>query len=45
MNLRHIYNDRVIGDMSFNHFVNICNRCWKDKYGFLVVSKDDELNK
>ena len=31
--------------MSFNQFVDICNRCWKDKYGFLPVSKDDELDK
>ena len=31
--------------MSFNQFADICNRYWKDKYGFLVVSKDDEFNK
>ena len=45
MNLRHIYNDHVIDDISLNQFVGICNRYWRDKYRFLVVSKDDELNK
>lgn len=43
MNLRHIYNDHVIGDMSFKQFMDICSKCWKDKYGFVVVSKDDSI--
>lgn len=45
LNLRHIFNDHIIGDMSFKEFINICRECWKDKYGFLVVSKDDPMNK
>lgn len=45
MNLRHIYNDNVIGDMSFNKFLKMCKLCWKDKYGFLVISKDDSITK
>lgn len=45
MNLRHIYNDHVIGDMLFNEFTRICSECWKDKYGFLVISKDDTIIK
>ncbi|KAI8115644.1 hypothetical protein CVS40_12141 [Lucilia cuprina] len=45
MNLRHIYNDHVIGDMTFNEFMKICSECWKDQYGFLVISKDDLINK
>lgn len=45
MNLKHIYNDHVIGDMSFQQFIKICSECWKDKYGFLVISKDDSINK
>lgn len=45
MNLKHIYNDHVIGDMSFKEFTKICGECWKDEYGFLVVSKDDPKNK
>uniref|UniRef100_A0A1B0G9Q9 Uncharacterized protein n=1 Tax=Glossina morsitans morsitans TaxID=37546 RepID=A0A1B0G9Q9_GLOMM len=45
MNVRHIFNDHVIGDMSFKKFLTICNTCWKDKYGFVVVSKDDPIDK
>lgn len=32
MNLRHIYNDHIIGDMTFKIFLDICSQCWKDKY-------------
>lgn len=45
MNLRHIYNDHVIGDMTFNEFTKICSECWKDKFGFVVISKEDSINK
>lgn len=45
MNLRHIYNDHVMGDMTFKEFINICSTCWKQKYGFVVISKDDPLSK
>jgi hypothetical protein len=42
-NLKHIYNDHVNVDMSFNEFKNICSYCWKNKYGFLVINKDSEM--
>lgn len=45
MNLRHIYDDHVTTDMAFNHFKDICQECWKDKFGFLVIAKDLELNR
>lgn len=44
MNMKHIYADHVGSDMSYEKFYEICRECWKDKYGFLVISKDDELN-
>lgn len=45
MNMRHIYNDHVgSADMSFEKFNEICSECWKDKYGFLVISKDDDVS-
>ena len=44
LNLKHVYNDHVGGDMSLENFRDICRECWKDKYGFLVISKDDEIN-
>lgn len=44
MNMKHIYSDHVGTDMSFKQFCEICRECWKDKYGFLTISKDDDLN-
>lgn len=43
MNMKHIYNDHVGGDMKFNKFIDICQECWKDRYGFLIISKDNEI--
>lgn len=44
LNLKHIYQDHVGTDMSFEKFCFICRECWKQKYGFLVISKEDEIN-
>lgn len=44
LNLKHIYNDHVGSDMSFEKFKEICHECWKDKYGFLTISKNDDIN-
>lgn len=43
-NLRHIYNDHVNTDMVFEQFKALCTECWREnKYGFLVISKDDDI--
>lgn len=42
-NLKHIYDDHVNVDMSFQQFKDMCGECWKDKYGFLVIDKDCAL--
>lgn len=44
LNLRHIFNDHVGCDISFEDFKKICHECWKEKYGFLTISKDDEIH-
>lgn len=45
MNLRHIYNDHVNTDMTYTQFKDLCFACWKnDKYGFVVIDKESELN-
>lgn len=44
LNLRHIYSDHVNTDLTFDQFRNICRSCWVDKYGFVVIDKDSELN-
>jgi hypothetical protein len=43
-NLKHIYDDHVNVDMSFQNFKDLCLLCWKDKYGFLVIDKDSNIS-
>lgn len=44
-NLKHIYSDHVSPDITFSQFLEMCAECWKEKYGFLVIDKDRDLNK
>lgn len=44
LNLKHVYSDHVTTDMSFEDFKNVCGECWKDKYDFLVINKDCNMN-
>lgn len=43
-NLKHIHDDHVNVDMSFEQFKELCAHCWNDNYGFLVIDKDSEMN-
>lgn len=43
-NLKHIFNEHVGVDMTFEKFKMICKNAWKDKYSFLVINKDQEIN-
>jgi hypothetical protein len=43
-NLKHIHDDHVTVDMSFQKFKDLCSQCWRDKYGFLVIDKDSPLD-
>lgn len=42
-NLQHIFHDHVAPDVTFTKFQEMCAECWKDKYGFLVIDKDRQL--
>lgn len=45
LNLKHVFDEHVGADMTFNQFKDTCATCWnKSKHGFVVISKDDELN-
>ena len=45
MNLKHAYDDHVNMDMTFDEFKKMCGLCWRnDKYGFLVIDKDSEID-
>jgi len=43
--IRHIYRDHVNTDMSYDSFMKICQKDWGDKYGFLIISKDNDMEK
>jgi hypothetical protein len=43
MNLKHIHTDHIGVDMSFEQFKKICSKAWEDKYGFLVIDKEQHL--
>lgn len=46
MNLKHVYNDHVNTDMTYSQFKNICSECWNtDKYGFITIDKDSDVDK
>ena len=44
LNMKHIYNDHVGSDMNNETFSKMCRECFKEKYGFLVISKDDSFD-
>lgn len=45
-NLKHVYNDHVNTDMTFDKFKYLCQTCWnKQRYGFVTINKDSEMKK
>lgn len=45
MNLKHAYHDFGVNcDMSFDEFRKLCQECWRQKYGFVVIDLDSEAN-
>lgn len=42
-NLKHIHNDHVGGEMTFEKFKEVCGKAWKDKYGFIVIDKERSM--
>lgn len=43
-NLRHIYEEHVVNDVSFKEFLEMCSLCWKNPYGFMVICPTLPLN-
>lgn len=43
-NLQHIYDDHVNPDMTFGEFQNLCSLCFQEKYGFLLIDKECNIN-
>jgi hypothetical protein len=45
VNLKHVYQEHVGADMSFDKFKSLCAECWKIRYDFLTIDKDSDINK
>lgn len=44
MNLRHVYQDHVSPDITWDKFLCICNKVWNEKHSFVTVDKESDLN-
>lgn len=43
LNLRHVYDDHVAADMSWNVFKQMCHSCWNfEKYSFLLIDNESD---
>lgn len=45
INMKHIYNEHVNTDITWQEFQNMCSNIWKEPYSYLVINKDCEKNK
>ena len=43
-NLKHVYNDHVNTDMTYEDFCALCRNCWQREYGFAVIDKDSAMS-
>lgn len=43
LNLKHVF-DNHITDIEYDQFKAICDECWKDEYGFLVINKENTMS-
>lgn len=41
INLRQIYTEHIVADISFQQFTNMCTLCWRQPFGFLTVDLED----
>lgn len=45
VNLRHAYSDFGVNcDMSFDEFRKFCLECWRERYSFIVIDLDSDVN-
>jgi len=42
-NLKHIFNEHVTADMTYEKFKELCGKAWKERYGFLVIDKERSM--
>jgi len=43
LNLKHVYEDHILGEMTWNKFKTMCMKCWNvQKYSFFSFFKDED---
>jgi hypothetical protein len=45
LNLKHVYQDHVSPDITFEEFKKICKVCWDGKHSFLTIDKESDVTK
>lgn len=43
INLRHVFDEHVSPDMSYENFKKLCADCWNTPFGFMVIAKEFDL--
>lgn len=44
LNMKHVHSDHVGSDLEFREFREVCDTCWKEPHGFLVIDKESPKN-
>lgn len=44
LNLKHLYIDHVNVDMTFENFKNLCAKAWNNRFGFVVIAKENDID-
>lgn len=44
INLKHVYNEFVGADMSFEEFQKLCKKCWNEDFGFITIDMTRKPN-
>lgn len=44
LNLKHVYNDHIGSDFSFDQFKSMCAECWQEPHGFIVIDTESDVN-
>jgi hypothetical protein len=45
LNLKHVYQDHVSPDITWQQFLHLCNSIWNENHSFVTIDKDCDINK
>jgi hypothetical protein len=43
MNLKHVYQDHVSPDISWDQFLCLCHEVWNETHSFVMIDKESDL--